>query len=127
MKSSKRKHVFKHIGFVNKLLQDLYFIEHKLTGDDMFKLIYRTLGERDMFLLKYTWTVIQRCQRFKNLGGIKVYGYKRMMNARPNSSSLVRRLPRVASTDKVRKVKDEDLELVSNSILKIIPRRVIRI
>ena len=45
VRSSKREHVFKHIGFVNKLLQDLYFTGHKLTGDDMFKLIYETLGK----------------------------------------------------------------------------------
>ena len=51
MRSSKREHVFKYIGFVNKLLQDLYFTRHKLTGDDMFKLLYETLGEQVMFLL----------------------------------------------------------------------------
>ena len=45
VRSSKREHVFKYIGFVNKLLQDLYFTGHKLTGDDMFKLIYETLGK----------------------------------------------------------------------------------
>ena len=53
--------------------------------------------------------------------------YKRMMNARPNSSSLARKLPRMTSTDKVRKIKDEDLELVSKSVLKTIPIKVIRI
>ena len=51
VRSLKREHVFKHIGFVNKLLQDLYFTGHKLTGDDMFKLLYKTLGEQNMFLL----------------------------------------------------------------------------
>ena len=136
VRSSKREHVFKHIGFVNKLLQDLYFTGHKLTGDDMFKFLYETLGEQDMFLLKHTWIVVQKCQGFKNLDGIKAYSrlmksfvisYKRMVNARPNSSSLARRRPIVASTDKVRKVKDEDLELVSKSVLKKIPRRIIRI
>ena len=119
VRSSKREHVFKYIGFVNKLLQDLYFTGHKLTGDDMFKLLYETLGEQDMFLLKHTWTVAQRCRGFKNLDDIKAYSrlmksfvtsYKRMVNARLNSSLLAQRLPRVASTDKVRKVKDEDLE-----------------
>ena len=45
VRSSKREHVFKHIGFVNKLFQDLYFTGHKLTGDVMFKLIYETLGK----------------------------------------------------------------------------------
>ena len=136
VRSSKREHVFKHIGFVNKLLQDLYFIGHKLTGDDMFKPLFEILGEQDMFLLKHIWTVVQRCRGFKNLDGIEVYdrfvksfvtSYKRMVNARPNSSLLARRLPRVTSTDKVRNVKDEDLELVSKSDLKTIPRRVIRI
>ena len=51
VRSSKREHVFKHIGFVNKLLQDLYFTGYKLTGDDMFKLLYEILGEQNMFLL----------------------------------------------------------------------------
>ena len=50
-----------------------------------------------------------------------------MLNARPNASSLARRLPKMASTDKVRKVKDDDLELVSKSILKKIPRKIVRI
>ena len=127
VRSSRREHVFKHISFVNKLLQDLYFIEHKMTGDDMFKLLHEILGEQDMFLLKHTWTVVQNCQRFKNLDGIKVYSklvksfvtsYKNMVNAGPNSSSLARRLLKVTSTDKVRKVKDENLELVSESVLK---------
>ena len=45
VKSSRNEHVFKHIGFVNKLPQDLYFIEHKMTGDYMFKLIHWTLDE----------------------------------------------------------------------------------
>ena len=80
--------------------------------------------------------MIQRCQRFKNLNGIKAYSrlmksfvtsYKRIVNAKPNSLSLAPRLPRVESIDKVKKVKNEDLELVSKSVLKIIPRRVIRI
>ena len=134
VRSSKREHVFKHIGFVNKLLQDLYFTGHKLTGDDMFKVFYETLGEQDMFLLKHTWTVVQKCRGFKNLDSIIAYNklmksfvtsYKRMVNVRPNSSLLDRRLLIVASTDKVRKVKDEDLELVSKSVLKTIPMRVI--
>ena len=59
VRSSKREHVFKHIGVVNKLFQDWYFIGYKLIGDDMFKLLYETLGEQDMFLLKHTWTVVQ--------------------------------------------------------------------
>ena len=58
VRSSKSEHVFKHIGFVNKLLQDLYFIGHKLIEDDMFKLLFETLGEQDMFLLKHTWIVV---------------------------------------------------------------------
>ena len=45
MRSSKREHVFRHISFVNKLLQDHYFTRHKLTGDDMFNLFHETLGE----------------------------------------------------------------------------------
>ena len=99
VRSSKREHVFKYIGFVNKLLQDLYFTGHKLIGDDMFKLLYETLGEQDMFLLKHTWIAVQRCQGFKNLDSIKAYSrlvksfvtfYKRMANARPNSSSFAR-------------------------------------
>ena len=102
----------------------------------MFKLLYKTLGEQDMFLLKHIWIVVQRCQGFKNLDGIKAYSrlvksfvtsYKRMVNTRLNSLSLARRLPRVTSTDKVRRVEDKDLELVSKSILETIPRRVIRI
>ena len=136
VRSSKREHVLKHISFVNKLLQDLYFTEHKMIGDDMFKLLHDTLSEQNMFLLKHTWTVVQNCREFKNLEGIKAYSrlvksfitsYKMMVNARPNSSSLAQRLPKVASTEKVRKVKDEDLELVSKSILKTIPRKIIRI
>ena len=136
VRSSKMEHVFKYIEFVNKLLQDLYFTRHKLIGDDMFKLLYKILGEQNMFQLKHTWTVVQRCRGFKNLDGIKAYtrlmksfvtSYKRMVNARPNSSSFAQRLPIMASIDKVRKVKDEDLELVSKSILKTIPRRIIRI
>ena len=67
------EHVFKHICFVNKLLQDLYFTRHKLTRDDMLKLLYETLGEQDM-LLKHTQTVVQRCRGFKNLDSIKAYG-----------------------------------------------------
>ena len=58
VRTSRREHVFKHIAFVNKLLQDLYFTEHKMIGDDMFKLLYETLGEQDMFLLKHTWTMV---------------------------------------------------------------------
>ena len=50
-----------------------------------------------------------------------------MVNARPNSSSLAQRLLKVASTEKVRKVKDEDLELVSKSILKTIPMKIVKI
>ena len=38
VKTSSREHVFKYIGFINELLQDLYFTGHKMTGDDMFKL-----------------------------------------------------------------------------------------
>ena len=58
VKSLKREHLFKHLSFVNKLLQDLYFIGYKITRDDMFKLLYETLGEQDMFLLKHTWIMI---------------------------------------------------------------------
>ena len=58
VRSLKREHVFKYIGFVNKLLQDLYFTGHKLIGDDMFKLLYETLGEQDIFLLKHTWIMV---------------------------------------------------------------------
>ena len=102
----------------------------------MFKLLYETLGEQDMFLLKHTWTVVQKCRGFKNLDGIKAYSrlmksfitsYKGMVNVRPNSSLLAQTLPRVASIDKIRKVKDEDLELISKSILKTIPRKIVRI
>ena len=73
VKSSRKEYVVKHIGFVNKLLQDLYFTGNKLTGDDMFKLFYETLGEQDMFLLKHTWTVVQNCWGLKNLDGIGAY------------------------------------------------------
>ena len=75
-----------------------------------------------------------KMSKIKNLSGIIVYNrlvksfvtsYKRMVNARSNSLSFARRLLRVASIDKVRKVKDEDLELVSKSVLKTIPMRVI--
>ena len=58
VKTLPREHVFKHIGIVNKLLQDLYFIRHKMAGDDMFKLLYETLGEQDMLLLKHTWIMV---------------------------------------------------------------------
>ena len=50
-----------------------------------------------------------------------------MVNARPNALSLAHRLLKVASTNKVRKVTDKDLELVSKSILKSIPRKIVRI
>ena len=80
--------------------------------------------------------MVQNCRGFKNLNGIGVYSrlvksfvtsYKRMVNAKPNASSFARRLPKVVFTDKVRKVKDEDLELVSKFVLKSIPMRIIRI
>ena len=80
--------------------------------------------------------MVQNYQGFKNLDNINTYSklvksfittYKKMINARPNSSSLAHRLPKVASTNKVRKVKDEDLELVSKSILKSIPRKIIKV
>ena len=75
---------------------------------------------------------------FKNFNVIKAYGKlvkyfvtsykkKKMVNAIPNSSSLAQKLPRVTSTDKVKKVKDEDLELISKYVLKTIPRKMIRI
>ena len=141
VRSSKREHVFKHIAFVNKLLQDLYFTGHKMIGDDMFKLLYKTLGEQDMSCwnkhglwskdvrdlrilttLKCIVDFFFLLKAYSRLMKSFVISYKRMVNARPNSSSLAWRLPRVASTDKVRKVKDEDLEFVSKSILKTIPR-----
>ena len=107
-----------------------------MTGADIFKLFYKTLGEQDIFLLKHTWTMVQNCRRFKNLDCIKVYSrlvksfvtfYKRMVNARLNSSLLARRLPKVTSTDKVKKVNDKNLELVFKSVMKTIPRKIVKI
>ena len=46
---------------------------------------------------------------------------------RSNASSLARKLPKVASTDKVRKVNDKNLELVFKSVMKIIPRKIVKI
>ena len=80
--------------------------------------------------------MVQNYRGFKNLDGIDAYNilvksfittYKRMINARPNSSSLAHKLPKVASTNKVRKVADEDLELGSKSVLKSILRKIVRI
>ena len=80
--------------------------------------------------------MVQRCREFKNLDDIKAYSrlvkffvtfYKRMVSVRPNSSPFAQKLPRVASIDKVRKVKDEDLELVSKYVLKTIQRKIVRI
>ena len=136
VKPSPKEHVFKHISFVNGQLQDLYFIGYKMTGDDLFKLFHLTLGEQDMFLLKYTWTVVQNCRRFKNLDSIDAYSklvksfiitYKKMVNTRLNASSLALKLPKVASTDKVKKVTNEDFELIFKSVLKSIPMKIVRI
>ena len=80
--------------------------------------------------------MVQKCQGFKNLDGIDTYSrlvksflttYKRMENTRPNASSLPRRVPKVESENKVRKVTDGNLELISKTILKSIPKRIIRI
>ena len=53
--------------------------------------------------------------------------YKRMVNTKPNASSLALRLPKVASTDKVIKVIDEGLELVFKYVLMSILRKIVRI
>ena len=80
--------------------------------------------------------MVQNYQGFKNLDGIDAYSrlvksfittYKRMEKARPNALSLARRVPKVASKNKVRKVKDEDLELFSKFVLKSIPKKIIKI
>ena len=80
--------------------------------------------------------MVENCRGFKNLNGIDAYSrlvkffittYKRIVNARPNASSLALRLPKVASVDKVRKVINEDLQLVCKSILKSIPRMIVQI
>ena len=61
VKTSPREHIFKHISLINGLLQDLYFIGHKMTEEDVFNLFHETLGRQDMFLLKNTWTVVRNC------------------------------------------------------------------
>ena len=136
MKTSPKEHVFKHIIFVNKLLQDLYLTGHKMMGEDIFKLLYETLDGQDMFLLENTWIMVQNCWRFNNLDNIVAYSrllesfittYKSMSNAKPNTSSLARKVPKVAFKNKVRKVTNEYLELISKSIIKSIPRKIIRI
>ena len=80
--------------------------------------------------------MVQNYRRFKNHDGINAHSrlvksfittYKRMENVIPTASSLARRVPKVAAENKVRKVKDEDLELGSKFMLKSIPRRIIRI
>ena len=100
--------------------------------EDMFNLLYETLGGQDMFLLEKTWTVVQNYRELKNLDGIDAYSrlvkffittYKKMKNARPNALSLARKVPKVASRNKVKKVKDEDLKLVSKSMLKSIQEK----
>ena len=111
LKTSPMEHVFKHIIFVKRLLQDLYFIEHKMTKEDMFKLLHETLGEQDMFLLENTWTVVRNYRGYKNLDSIVAYCrlvksfiivYKRMGNTRPNALSFARRMSKVTSNNKVR-------------------------
>ena len=122
VKTSPKEHVFKHIIFVNKLLQNLYLTGHKMMGEDIFKLLYETLDGQDMFLLENTWIMVQNCWRFNNLDNIVAYSrllesfittYKSMSNAKPNASSLAHKVPKVAFKNKVRKVTNEYLELVS--------------
>ena len=87
-------------------------------------------------MLKNTWIMVQNYREIKNLDSIDAYSklvksfiitYKKMVNTRLNASSLALKLPKVASTDKVKKVTNEDFELIFKSVLKSIPMKIVRI